>query len=368
MRILLAGGGTAGHINPAVAIAKYIQSVDNDTQILFVGRTGGMESRLVPGEGFDIRYIEVEGLKRKLSLSNVSAVIKMLTASSKCSKIIDEFKPDVVVGTGGYVCAPAVIAANRKKIPTLIHEQNVFPGSAIKFLAKKSTVTAISFEDSRKYLANAKNIVFTGNPVRPGIIDAGYRESREALGVKNHEKFILAFGGSLGAKKINDVLIDYIGTINGKPGVRLCFGTGVGNYDGVIKELSDRGIKLCENIQILKYINNMDVVMNAADMVIARSGAITLSELSVLGKPSVLIPSPNVTNNHQEYNARALADNSAAIMILEKDFTVDTLADAVQKITGDEKVYYKMQESAKKIGTADATDIIYRQLLKIAGK
>ena len=368
MRILLAGGGTAGHINPAVAIAKYIQSVDKDTQILFIGRTGGMESRLVPAEGFDIRYIEVDGLKRKLSLSNVSAAIKMLTASSKCSKIIDEFKPDVVVGTGGYVCAPAVIAANRKKIPTLIHEQNVFPGSAIKFLAKKSSVTAISFEESRKYLTNAKNIIFTGNPVRPDIVDADYKEARKTLGIKDNEKFILAFGGSLGAKKINDVLIDYIERINQKECIRLCFGTGVGNYDSVIKELSDRGIEPSENIEILKYINNMDVVMNASDMVIGRSGAITLSELCVLGKPSVLIPSPNVTNNHQEYNARALADNGAAIMILEKDFTVDTLSDAIEKITADEKVYASMQENAKKIGTADATEIIYRQLLKISGK
>lgn len=364
MRILLTGGGTAGHINPAVAIAKYAVSMDNDTQILFVGKRGGMESRLVPAEGFDIKYVDVEGLVRKVSLSNVVTVIKLIEAVRETGKIIDEFKPDVVVGTGGYVCAPAIISANRKKIPTLIHEQNVFPGSAIKFLSKSSTVTAISFAETEKYLAKAKKIVFTGNPVRPNIMSINYDGAREALGI-HKEKFIVAFGGSLGAKKINDVIIQYIEKINNKNGIRLCFATGVANYEGVMQSLKNKGVTPGGNIEIVRYIDNMDVVMNAADLVIARSGAITVSELCVLGKPSILVPSPNVTNNHQEYNARVLDDWDASVMILEKDFNADSLSENIDKILSNSAQSRIMSLNAKKIGTADATDIIYKQLLEI---
>lgn len=364
MRILLTGGGTAGHINPAVAIAKYAVSMDNDTQILFVGKRGGMESRLVPAEGFDIKYVDVEGLVRKVSLSNVVTMIKLIEAVRETGRIIDEFKPDVVVGTGGYVCAPAIIAANRKKIPTLIHEQNVFPGSAIKFLSKKSTVTAISFAETQKYLTGAKKVVFTGNPVRPNIMSINYDGARAALGL-GREKFIVAFGGSLGAKKINDVIVQYIEKINGKDGVRLCFATGIANYEGVLQSLRAKGITPGDNIEIVKYINNMDVVMNAADLVIARSGAITVSELCVLGKPSILIPSPNVTNNHQEYNARVLDDRDASVMILEKDFNIDSLSTTVDRILRSASESRIMSINAKKIGIADATDIIYKQLTDI---
>lgn len=365
MRILLAGGGTAGHINPAVAIAKYAQSVDKTTEILFIGKKGGMEARLVPSEGFDIHFADVEGLKRKLSFSNFVTAAKLVGAVGECLRVIKEFKPDVVVGTGGYVCAPAVIAANIKKIPTLIHEQNVFPGSAIKMLSKKSTVTAISFEESKKYLQKAKNIVCTGNPVRPGIMQCDYNTARKKLGISN-EKFILAFGGSLGAKKINDVVIEYAKKINGKEGIRLCFATGMNNYDEVISCFENNGIKLEDNIEIVRYIDNMDLVMNAADLVVARAGAITISELCVLGKPSILVPSPNVTNNHQEYNARALADRDASVMILEKDFNIDSMSSACERILGDINYSGKMQSNASKLGTADATELIYKELVRIS--
>ena len=364
MRILLAGGGTAGHINPAVAIAKYAQSVEPDTEILFVGKKGGMEARLVPSEGFDIRFVEVEGLKRRLSLSNLTAAAKLVGAVSKCYRIIKDFKPDVVVGTGGYVCAPAVIAANRRKIPTLIHEQNVFPGSAIRMLSKKSSVTAISFDESRRYLSNAKKILLTGNPVRPGIMDIDYRSAREKLGIGD-EKFVLAFGGSLVAKKINDVVTEYAKMINGRQDIRLCFATGMKNYDDVMSEIRRGGISLKDNIQIVKYIDNMDVVMNAADLVIARAGAITISELCVLGKASILVPSPNVTNNHQEYNARTLHDRDAALMILEKDFSPETLSAAADRIFTDINLSGSMQSNAKKLSSANATELIYRELVAL---
>lgn len=366
MRILLAGGGTAGHINPAVAIAKYAVQNDN-SEILFIGKKGGMESRLVPKEGFDIEYIDIEGLKRKITLSNIRTAYKLLTSVSRCKKIIKKFKPDVVVGTGGYVCAPAVIAANKLKIPTLIHEQNAFPGSAIKMLSKKSTVTAISYEESRKHLAGAKNIVYTGNPVRPGIVDGDYKRSREILGIGS-QKFIVAFGGSLGAKKINDVITEYISEINGNSDVKLCFATGLNNYDKVIEDIKQRKIKLSENIEITQYIDNMDVVMSAADIVICRAGAITLSELCTMGKPSILIPSPNVTNNHQEHNAMALEKKGAAIRISECDFNAQRLKNEISKILSDENAYKEMSRNALDMSCEKSAETIHNQLLKIVNK
>ncbi|MBQ7901295.1 MAG: undecaprenyldiphospho-muramoylpentapeptide beta-N-acetylglucosaminyltransferase [Clostridia bacterium] len=364
MRILLAGGGTAGHINPAIAIAKYAISADSSNKVLFVGKKGGMESRLVPQEGFDIEYIDIVGLRRNVFFANFATAFKLVSSVIDCFKIIDNFRPDVVVGTGGYVCAPAVIAANLKKIPTLIHEQNVFPGSAIKMLSWKSTVTAISFDESKKYLTNAKNLVFTGNPVKPDIMNINYTDARARLGIGN-EKYVVAFGGSLGAKKINDVIMQYIQHINNNPEIKLCFATGVNNYDGVIEELKQKGITPGDNICIRKYIDNMDVVMNAADVVIARSGAITLSELCVLGKPSILVPSPNVTNNHQEYNARALHDKNASAMILEKDFDIHTLVTNIDNILYGKGVSETMASNALALGNPDATELIYNQLIKI---
>ncbi|MBR3932861.1 MAG: undecaprenyldiphospho-muramoylpentapeptide beta-N-acetylglucosaminyltransferase [Clostridia bacterium] len=361
MKILLAGGGTAGHINPALAIAGYAKSKDKNTQVLFVGTKKGLESTLVPKSGYDIKYVEVEGLSKKLTLKNFKSLIHMLTAKSKCKKIIKEFKPDVVVGTGGYVCAPAVMAANSMGIPTVIHEQNVFPGSAIKLLSKKSSVTAISFDESRKYLTDAKSILFTGNPIRPSILSCDRTKAREALGLKD-EKFIVIFGGSLGAAKINSVALDYIKDMGKAQGKKILFATGERNFDEINNKIKELGLNLVDNINVVSYIHNMDEVMNAADLVICRSGAITVSELSALGKPAILVPSPNVTNNHQEYNARALSDSGAAITILEKDFNAKSLKSSVDKILDDEDAYKVMSTKSIELSSTNALEIIHNKM------
>ena len=314
MNILLSGGGTAGHINPAVAIAKYALTQDKNNKILFVGTKRGLESTLIPKEGFDIKYVNVEGLEKKLNIKNIISALKMTVAVVKSIAIMKKFKPDIVVGTGGYVCVSSVIAAYILKIPTIVHEQNVFPGSAVKFLADKADITAISFDESRKYIKNAKEILLTGNPVRPAILSHNRTECRKKLGIGNH-KFIVSFGGSLGANRINDVMTEFVSRNIENDDLAIYFATGKRDYQRINDEFKKRNITLTENIKLLEYIDNMDIVMNAADVVVCRSGAITLAELCVLGRPSVLIPSPNVTNNHQEYNARALSDNGAAITI-----------------------------------------------------
>lgn len=364
MKILLAGGGTAGHINPALAIAGFAKDKNPKTQILFVGTKRGLESTLVPKQGYNIEYVNVEGLSKKLSFKNMKSLFHMLTAKGKCKKIIKNFKPDVVIGTGGYVCAPAVMAANEMGIPTIIHEQNVFPGSAIKLLSKKSTVTAISFDESRKYLLGAKNIVFTGNPIRPSVLSYNRHKARKNLGVEN-KKLIVIFGGSLGAAKINSVALDYIKNKSYPENSQIIFATGERNYDEIQSQIKNENIVIEDNIKIVSYIHNMDEVLNAADLVICRSGAITVSELSALGKPAILVPSPNVTNNHQEYNARALSDNGGAITILEKDFKENSLKEAVNSILSSEKAQIEMSKKSIAISSVSALDIIYGKITEL---
>ena len=364
LRILLAGGGTAGHINPALAIAGYAKEMDKDTEILFVGTKKGLESSLVPQAGYDIKYIKVEGLSKKLTFENFKSLIHMLSAKSKCKKIIRDFKPDIVIGTGGYVCAPAVMAANSMNIPTLIHEQNVFPGSAIKHLSAKSSVTAISFEESRKYLAGAKELLFTGNPIRPSILKCKRENAREKFNLGN-EKMILIFGGSLGAEALNRVSLEYMSDIGEKVDTRILFATGQRNYEQCMAKAKELGIDKKEGISIVPYIHNMDEAMNAADVCVCRSGAITVSELCALSKPAILVPSPNVTNNHQEYNARALSDNGAAITILEKDFNKDSLKSALESILSDDEKAAEMQNNSKKISSVNALDIIYIRMKEL---
>lgn len=364
MRILLAGGGTAGHINPALAIADHAAASDPSTKILFVGTERGLESSLVPKAGYDIKYVKVQGLSKKLTIDNIKSLFNMLTAKSKCRKIIKDFAPDVVVGTGGYVCAPAVMAANSMGIPTLIHEQNVFPGSAIRLLSKKSTITAISFDDSRKYLTDAKNIVFTGNPIRPEILTTDRNAARAALGIGN-EKLVLIFGGSLGAGAINSVALEYIKSLGSCSDIRVLFATGQRNYDEIMAKAREMGIADSPCATIVPYIHNMSEVMNAADIAVCRSGAITVSELSALSKPAIFVPSPNVTNNHQEYNARAISDKGGAITILERDFNLDSLTRALDSVLCDDSAMHKMSIQSASVSCVDALDIIYSKLKEL---
>ncbi len=367
MKILLSGGGTAGHINPALAIARYAVQKDSSTKILFVGTKNGMESTLIPKAGFDIEYVNVEGLKKELSLKSAISAAKLGVALVKSVAILKRFKPDVVVGTGGYVCVSSVLAAKLLGIPTLVHEQNVFPGTAVKFLKDKATVTAISFDESRKYLGGACRIELTGNPIRPEILSHDALECKRILGVEG-KKTVLSFGGSLGASRINDVMLDFLAKYPPGEDTVVYFGTGKREYDRVMSEIKKRNIPVGDNIKVLAYIDNMDVLMNAADVVISRSGAITLAEMSALGKAGILIPSPNVTNNHQEYNARALSDKGAAVTILEKDFQCNILCDTLMRLLNDTEYATSMGLASKKCGITDATDKIHSILEELTNK
>ena len=352
MKILVSGGGTAGHINPAIAIAKRMKREYN-AEILFIGRKKGMEDDLVRKEGFDIEYIEVEGLIRSLSPKNIKVLMKYITAIQRAKKIIKNFCPDVVVGTGGFVCAPVMTAANKLKIPTLIHEQNVFPGMTVKMAAGFVDVVATSFEDMKKYVSEkvAKKCVLTGNPLRENLFDLSYSDAREKLGIGN-ETFIVTVGGSLGARTINDALCEIINNCSGES-VKILGGTGQRFYDEVMEKIDKQ--KLTDNISVVPYIYNMNEVLPAADLIVARSGAVTVSELAALGRPAILIPSPNVTHNHQEYNAKSVASRGGAVLICERDLKEGLVAETVNKLLENPQKLKEMSECAAKMAITDGT-------------
>lgn len=358
MNIILAGGGTAGHINPALAIANYIKENEKDVNILFVGVKKGLESKLVPDEGYNIKFINADGFKTSISIKNIKALTKFMMSTIKSLKIISDFKADFVIGTGGYVCAPIVFAAYLKKIPTLIHEQNVFPGSAVKFLSKFADVTATSFKESDDYLKSAKKILLTGNPIRPAILKSDREKARKELGLKD-EKLIVSVGGSLGASKINGVMCDYIEKYADEK-TKIILASGEREYFIVSRKLE--GIN--KNFEVKPYIHNMDIVMAAADVLICRSGAITLSEICALGKASILIPSPNVVNNHQEYNARALESEGAAIVMLEKNLSAQALNECICELINNDEKRINIENNAKKQAITNACETIYKEIKK----
>lgn len=363
MKIIFAGGGTAGHINPAIAIANYIRQKQPDTEILFIGTEGGLEKTLVPKAGFEIQFIKAQGFRRKLSFENVVAVVKAANSFRKCRKIIKKFRPDIVIGTGGYVSGPMLAAAAKMKVPTLIHEQNVFAGVTSRMLSGMVDVVCISFEESRKAFDKAKKIVHTGNPIRPELFNYSKQAARKKLGVGD-KPFILAFGGSLGAEKLNEAVLDFLDCARNDGNFELLFGTGETRYEDVMRRYKKK--PPMPNVKIVPYIHNMQEVMAAADFVIGRAGAITLSELNALGKPSLLIPSPNVTDNHQEHNARALEKAGAAIVVTEPMLEdKQLLYKKLKKVLADKTKLDAMAEKSLAMGIQDGTAKIYKEVKKL---
>lgn len=350
MRVILSGGGTAGHINPAIAIANYIKKCEPDSEILFVGTPGGMECSLVEREGYPMRHIKVTGLKRSLSIDTVKTMWNAVTAYSDAKKIVKEFKPDAVIGTGGYVCAPVMFAAAHYKIPSLIHEQNVIPGLTVKMLANRADVTAISFEETTQYLKKVRRTELVGNPIRSGILSAEK--------IENDEPVVLVSGGSLGADSINNALIELL-ALPGQGYYKIVASVGQRNYDKIMQKIEEENITLDENKKVLPYIYNMDEMLAMADVAITRAGAITVSELCAIGKPAIIIPSPNVAHNHQLYNARFMEKRGAAVVILEEELTGKLLADQIKTLLSDKTLLKKMSDAGKGAAITTSCEQIY---------
>ncbi len=369
MRVIISAAGTAGHINPGLAIANKIKKEEKDSKIIFIGTTRGLENDLVPRAGYELKTIEVYGLNPKISIENIKKMYRTLKGYGEARKIIKEFNPDIVIGTGGYICGATISYAHSLKIPTMLHESNSFPGKAIKFLAKKTDTILVSFNDAASRIRNGKNIVFTGTPVK--IKKKNYSESEKEkiikdTGLNKNKPTVLVFGGSQGAKRINDTMIEIIEKGQNKE-YQVIWATGPKQYDIIKEELETKSILInnIENTKIIPYIYNMEELMNSVDVIVARSGAMTVTEISNLGKPSILVPLPNVSHNHQLYNAQELEKVGAAKIILDQEINGKKLNDEIKNIINNKEQMKKMGENALKISSTDAEEKIYKEIKKL---
>ena len=346
MKILFCGGGTAGHISPAIAMAEILSESKYRCECAFVGRCGGEENLAIVNDGYKLYTIEIEGIRRKLSVQAIKGCIKAICALKEAEKIIDDYKPDLIIGTGGYVCWPVIRMGIKKKIKTAIHESNAEPGLVTRLLAPKCDTVLINLAKTEQRLKNTKNVRIIGNPMRRGFEEKSKSESRRALNVADNEVLIVSFGGSLGSKLLNEVITSVMKNYSVKNSrVRHIHGTGrryFPEYQEKYPELC-RGVGKCK---ITPYIGNMPTLLRAADIAITRCGAITLSELGYAEVCGILVPSPNVSGNHQLHNGEYIAKNGGGILIEEKNLEENGLTKTLDELI---KSKEKRESYAKKI-------------------
>ncbi len=366
MKILLCGGGSAGHINPGIAIGEAIKSKYRDTELLFVGREGGFENSAVEKADIKLKTIKIEGLKRKYTVENFKKIMLTLKATRDAAKILKEFQPDAVVATGGYVSWPVLRAANKMKIPTVIHESNVYPGLVTRLLSKKCSLVLLNHKESRKSLKQGSNTVVVGNPLRADFSKLSRNEARKEMKLGENDILIVSFGGSGGAGKLNEVITAVMKhTTSNTSGVQHIHATGKKYFS---KSMCDELKKYGGGCKLLPYIDDMPKRLKAADIVICRSGAMTLSEIALVGVASILIPSPNVTDNHQYKNAKLLADNNACILIEEKNLTEELLTRKLDLLTKDSDARNIMAKKVKKFATKDAAEAAAKEIVDLIRK
>ena len=374
MKFLFTCGGTAGHINPALGVAQRLRELMPDCEILFVGADGHMETELVPREGFPIKTVTITNISREKSMEgfkhNIETVKNVVLATKQAKKIIREFQPDVAVGTGGYVCYPVLRAAHGLHIPTVVHESNALPGLTTKMLAGSTDRILVGFEESKQYYKHRERVIVTGTPVRQEFKNADKKAARQKLGLDPDKPLVVSVWGSLGADFMNKTMVGFIQKALGNPFFGLIHSAGHSGYQKMLADMERAGIRdaAAHGMDVREYIYDMPLVMAAADLVVCRSGASTLSELTVLGRPAILVPSPNVVNNHQEKNARVLERAGAAVLIPESEITDDKLLGAVSLLLSRPGTLEAMAEQMKKIGEADATEKIAEIILGLAEK
>ncbi len=357
MRVLLTGGGTGGHVYPALAIAEIIKRNHPDSEIAFVGTEKGIENKLVPKAGYPLYHINIQGIRRSLSPSNFKTAYLVLTSPSKAKKIIEKFRPDLVIGTGGYVSWPLLRAASSMGIPTMVHESNALAGVAVRQLQKQVDVILTNFEATKEGLSRAgkEKAVRVGNPLRTSLSTLSREEARARLGIPDDVKFlILSFGGSLGARKLNEAAA-MLGRFfaSEKPDVMQIHVGGTRAYPHAEEIFTAYGLAQNERILLKEYLYDMPTYLAAADLIISRAGAMTLTEIASLHKPALLIPSPNVTDNHQYKNAKVLADAGAALLLEEENMTEKTLCELVERLYGDESARESMSRALEAFHAPD---------------
>ena len=372
MKVVIAAAGTAGHINPGLAIANKIKQEEPKSEITFIGTTRGLENDLVPRAGFNLKTIDAYGLSKKLTIENIKKMYKTLKGYGEAKKILKDLKPDIVIGTGGYICGATILAAHNLKIPTMLHESNSFPGKAVKMLAKKTDVILISFEDAKERIPNAKKIVHTGTPVKikkQEYTNSQIEKLKKELGLNNEKPLVLIFGGSQGAQKINEAIMGIIKNKLNKE-YQIIWATGPKQYDIIKEKLEDANINInyIENTKIVPYIYNMEEIMNVSDLIVSRSGAMTISEIANLAKPSILVPLPNVSGDHQMYNAKVLANKNAAIIIKNDDLNTVDLNTKIKEIVLDKNKKEQMGKNAFKVSTKNVEEKIWQEIKELISK
>jgi UDP-N-acetylglucosamine--N-acetylmuramyl-(pentapeptide) pyrophosphoryl-undecaprenol N-acetylglucosamine transferase len=358
LKFIISGGGTGGHIYPAIAIANELKLRFPDAEFLFVGAKDKMEMQKVPQAGYKIEGLWIAGLQRKLTFQNAMFPLKLMSSLWKSRSIIRKFKPDVVIGTGGFASGPLLQMANSANIPTLVQEQNSYPGITNKLLSKKANTICVAYENLERFFQKDK-IVFTGNPVRQDLLDISNKrdEAIEYFKLKSEKKTLLVLGGSLGARRINQLIESKIFDIVAKD-IQVIWQCGK-FYIEEYKHYSDN-----KNVQVTAFIDRMDLVYAAADFVISRAGASSVSELCLVGKPTIFIPSPNVAEDHQTKNARAIVEKNGALMIKENDLD-EKFDEVFQNLISDEKLQNDLSKNCKELAKPNATKDIVEEIIKL---
>lgn len=372
MKVVIAAAGTGGHINPGIAIANKIKEKQPNSEFVFIGTNRGLENDLVPRAGYDLRVIDAHGLERKLTVQNMKNLYATYKSIKEAKGILQEFGPDVVVGTGGYICVPVVLAAKKLGIPVVLHESNAFPGIAVKLFKKKADAILVGFEDAKERLKDAKNVIVTGNPIKIKKLNLTEQEKTKIkgeLGVSGNKPVVLVFGGSQGARSINRSFIEIIVNKKNKD-YQIIWAAGPEQYEKIKEKLDEVNVDIenIKDVKIVPYIYNMEEVMNACDLVVCRSGAMTITEISVTGKPAIFIPFPFATENHQEYNARVLEGVGAAKIILDKDLNSEILSSTITEIIKDPDQLARMAKNAERIAIPNVEDRIYEEIRKVVIK
>jgi len=370
MRVVLSGGGTGGHVYPALAIAEQLLKEQPKTEFLYIGTSSGLEKEIVAKSGLPIRFeaIEITGFRRKISLDNLKTVLRFLRGVRRSKQLLRQFKPDVVIGTGGYVCGPVVYAAAKLGLPTIVHEQNVLPGLTNRFLSRYASTIAVSFKGSESNFPKAKRVVFTGNPRATTVANADGAKGRASLGLLPETPLVVIVGGSRGARAINEIMVNIVPLLERLPQVHFICITGEAQYATTLKRVEDQSNIHMEHYQVVPYIHNMPEVLAATSLIVNRAGASFLAEITSLGIPSILIPSPYVTNNHQEANARWLEKAKAAEVVLEKDLEAASLFGLIEKIVQDPIRSEFMSKQSQKMGNPDSANLFVQEIKSLLSK
>ena len=368
MKIIISGGGTGGHIYPALTLINKIKQNVHDCEFLYIGTDCGMESDIVPKAGIAFKTIDVQGFRRALTVKNIKIMLKSFNSIFKSYQIIKEFKPDVVVGTGGYVCGPVLLAAALMKVPTLIQEQNVIPGITNKILGKFVDAVAVGYQEAKQYFS-AKKVFFTGNPIRDEIMTAQKSVALKELGLKEDKFTVVISGGSRGARSINFAMLGVHKYFANNKKIQLLHITGKGDYNTIVDKLKiDLKIDEIDNIVIKPYLYEMPLGVASADLGIFRAGALGIAELMARAVPAILIPYPYAAENHQEYNAKVIENSGAGIVVKDNEVTSGKLIGIIESLFNDQESLLVMKQACVKIGKPNSSQLIADLIIKLAKK